>query len=63
MPRQGLMLIAIHLVAIRARKGQIAMVDTRIRKNERCVIGLPACDWVLFLDRSCFIAYGFPRVP
>src|SRR5215469_3775439 len=35
------------------------MVDTRIRKNERCVIGLPACDYVFSSTRSCFIAYGF----
>jgi hypothetical protein len=35
------------------------MVDTRIRKNEHCVIGLPACDYVFSSTRSCFIAYGF----
>jgi len=35
------------------------MVDTRIRKNERCVIGLPVCDYVFSSTRSCFIAYGF----
>ena len=35
------------------------MVDTRIRKNERCVIGLPACDYVFSSTRSCFIVYGF----
>src|SRR5580704_165375 len=35
------------------------MVDTRIRKNEKCVIGLPACDYVFSSTRSCFIAYGF----
>jgi hypothetical protein len=35
------------------------MVDTRIRKNERCVIDLPACDYVFSSTRSCFIAYGF----
>lgn len=35
------------------------MVDIRIRKNERCVIGLPACDYVFSSTRSCFIAYGF----
>lgn len=35
------------------------MVDTRIRRNERCVIGLPACDYVFSSTRNCFIAYGF----
>jgi hypothetical protein len=35
------------------------MVDTRIRKNERCIIGLPSCDYVFSSTRSCFIAYGF----
>jgi uncharacterized protein YccT (UPF0319 family) len=35
------------------------MVDTRIRKNERCVVGLPLCDYVFSSTRSCFIAYGF----
>jgi hypothetical protein len=35
------------------------MVDIRIRRNERCVIGLPACDYVFSSTRSCFIAYGF----
>lgn len=35
------------------------MVDIRIRKNERCVIGLPICDYVFSSTRSCFIAYGF----
>ncbi len=35
------------------------MVDTRIRKNEKCVIGLPVCDYVFSSTRSCFIAYGF----
>lgn len=35
------------------------MVDIRIRKNERCVIGLPVCDYVFSSTRSCFIAYGF----
>jgi hypothetical protein len=35
------------------------MVDIRIRKNERCIIGLPVCDYVFSSTRSCFIAYGF----
>jgi hypothetical protein len=35
------------------------MADTRIRKNERCVIGLPVCDYVFSSTRTCFIAYGF----
>jgi hypothetical protein len=43
----------------RRRFRRKSMVDTRIRKNERCVIGLPACDYVFSSTRSCFIAYGF----
>ena len=35
------------------------MTDTRIRKNEKCVVGLPACDYVFSSTRSCFIAYAF----
>lgn len=35
------------------------MTDIRIRKNEKCVIGLPSCDYVFSSTRSCFIAYGF----
>src|ERR1700681_940066 len=35
------------------------MVDITIRKNEKCVVGLPVCDYVFSSTRSCFIAYGF----
>ncbi len=34
-------------------------MDTRIRRNEMCVIGLPRCDFVFSSTRMCFIAYGF----
>lgn len=34
-------------------------MDTRIRRNERCIIGLPRCDYVFSSTRSCFIGYGF----
>ena len=29
------------------------------RRNEKCIIGLPRCDYVFNSNRSCFIAYGF----
>lgn len=35
------------------------MADITIRKNERCVIGLPTCGYVFSSTRSCFIGYGF----
>jgi len=50
---------AVESISGLALKGKGSMVDTRIRKNERCVIGLPACDYVFSSTRSCFIAYGF----
>lgn len=34
-------------------------MDGRIRRNEKCIIGLPRCDYVFSSTRSCFIAYGF----
>jgi hypothetical protein len=34
-------------------------MDTSIRRNERCIVGLPRCDYVFSSTRSCFIAYGF----
>ena len=34
-------------------------MDIRIRKNEKCVIGMPQCDYVFSSTRSCFIAYGY----
>lgn len=36
-------------------------MDKRIRRNEICVIGLPACDYVFSSTRSCFIGYGFDQ--
>lgn len=38
-------------------------MDNTIRKNEKCVIGLPRCDFVFSSTRSCFIAYGFNESP
>lgn len=34
-------------------------MDNTIRKNEKCIIGLPRCDYVFSSTRSCFIGYGF----
>ena len=34
-------------------------MDNTIRKNERCIVGLPRCDFVFSSTRTCFIAYGF----
>jgi hypothetical protein len=34
-------------------------VDNTLRRNEKCIIGLPRCDFVFSSTRSCFIAYGF----
>ncbi|MFH1318703.1 MAG: hypothetical protein ABIH71_06780, partial [Candidatus Omnitrophota bacterium] len=34
-------------------------MDIRIKKNEKCTIGLPSCDFVFSSTRYCFIAYGF----
>jgi hypothetical protein len=34
-------------------------MDTTIRRNSRCVIGQPSCDFVFSSTRDCFIAYGF----
>ena len=34
-------------------------MDKTIRRNERCIIGLPRCDFVFSSTRTCFIAYGF----
>ena len=35
------------------------VMDNTIRRNEKCVIGLPRCDFVFSSTRSCFIAYAF----
>lgn len=35
------------------------MADLRVRKNDKCVIGLPECNYVFSSSNSCFIAYGF----
>ena len=34
-------------------------MDITIRRNERCIVGLPRCDFVFSSTRTCFIAYGF----
>jgi len=34
-------------------------MSENIRRNERCIVGLPRCDYVFNSNRSCFIAYGF----
>lgn len=34
-------------------------MDTRIRRNDLCIIGLPRCDFVFSSTRNCFIGYGF----
>ena len=34
-------------------------MDKRIRRNEICIIGLPACDYVFSSTRNCFISYEF----
>jgi hypothetical protein len=39
------------------------MVDLTIRKNEKCVIGLPRCDYVFQSTRRCFVGYGFRQSP
>lgn len=36
-------------------------MDNRLRKNEICIVGLPACGYVFSSSPSCFIAYGFKR--
>jgi hypothetical protein len=39
------------------------MADLRIRKNEKCVIGMPECNYIFSSTNSCFIAYGFETSP
>lgn len=34
-------------------------MDNSMRRNEKCVVGLPRCDFVFSSTRSCFIGYGF----
>lgn len=46
------------LVGVIGRSREVSM-DTRIRRNERCVINLPSCDYVFSSTRSCFIGFGF----
>lgn len=36
-------------------------MDKRIRRNERCVIGLPRCDFVFSSTRTAFVGYGFAQ--
>ena len=38
-------------------------MDTTVRKNQLCIIGLPRCDYVFSSARSCFIAYAFESSP
>ena len=38
-------------------------MDISIRRNERCIIGLPRCDFVFSSTRTCFVAYGFKTSP
>jgi Predicted nucleotide-binding protein containing TIR-like domain len=35
------------------------MSDLTLRRNENCIVGMPACNFVFNSTRSCFIAYGF----
>lgn len=35
------------------------MSNEGYKRNEKCIIGLPRCDYVFNSNRSCFIAYGF----
>jgi hypothetical protein len=35
------------------------MSNEGYKRNERCIVGLPRCDYVFNSNRSCFIAYGF----
>jgi hypothetical protein len=39
------------------------MADLTLRRNEKCIIGLPACGYVFNSTRSCFIGYGFRTSP
>lgn len=34
-------------------------MDITLRKNERCIIGLPYCGYTFSAEKSCFIAYPF----
>lgn len=38
-------------------------MDTTIRKNEHCIVGMPRCDFVFSSTRTCFVAYGFKTSP
>lgn len=38
-------------------------MKNEVRKNEKCVIGIPSCGYVFFSQPSCFIAYGFKTSP
>ena len=39
------------------------MADLSLRRNQHCIIGLPACEYVFNSTRSCFIGYGFRASP
>lgn len=34
-------------------------MDLSTRKNEKCIIGMPRCDYIFNSSRACFIGYGF----
>ena len=38
-------------------------MDKTLRRNEKCVISLPRCDFAFSSTRTCFIAYGFQESP
>lgn len=38
-------------------------MDNTIRRQEKCIVGLPSCGYVFSSTRSCFIAYGFKTSP
>lgn len=34
-------------------------MSEKLQRNEKCIIGLPRCDYIFNSSRSCFIAYDF----
>ena len=49
----------IYLLMIVEFPYRFIFMDITIRRNERCIVGLPSCDFVFSSTRTCFIAYGF----
>lgn len=39
------------------------MVDLTIRRNEKCIIGMPQCGYVFQSSPRCFVGYGFKQSP